>query len=107
MRIIKKITEHIKEEMDGVCEYIKLANEVKGEYQYVYETLMEIIPQEIKHIEMWHDVAVREIVKTKEMMKSQGKEIPQIMLEMWQDEHEDYIEDMAKIKYKIDVLKHN
>lgn len=107
MRIIKQITEHINEEMDGVCDYIKFANQVKGENPYIYDTIMEIIPQEVKHIEMWHEVAVKEINKTKERLRSQGQEIPTYMLEMWQDEHEKYVEDMARIKYKIDMLKHN
>ena len=105
MKIIKEITEHIHEEMEGVCDYIKFAGKVKGENDYVFETLMEIIPQEIKHIELWHNVAIHEINKMKDFLKSQGKEVPPYMLEMWQDEHKDYIEDMAKIKYKIEVLK--
>jgi hypothetical protein len=105
MRIIKEITEHIKEEMEGVQDYIKFANHVKGHDENVFTTVMEIIPQEMKHIEMWHDAAVREINKAKEEMTRQGKEVPPLMLEMWQDEHEDYVEEMAKIKYKLDMLK--
>lgn len=105
MRIIKAITEHIKEEMDGVCGYIKFASEVKGHNEYIFDTLMVIIPQEIKHIEMWHDAAVKEINKTKELFKSQSKEVPTYMLEMWNDEHQEYIEEMAKIKYKLEILK--
>ena len=105
MRIIKEITERINEEMEGVCDYIKLANHVKGNNDYIFNTIMEIIPQEMKHIEMWHEAAVREINKAKEEMARQGKEIPPLMLEMWQDEHEDYVEKMAKIKYKLDMLK--
>jgi hypothetical protein len=106
MRIIKEITERIKEEMEGVRDYIKFANHVKGNNENVFNTIMEIIPQEIKHIEMWHDAAVREINRTKEEMSKQGKEVSPIMLEMWQDEHEDYVEEMSKIRYKIDMLKH-
>lgn len=105
MKLIKEITEHIKEEMEGVCDYIKFASKIKGENDYVFETLLQIIPQEVKHVEMWHNTAVHEINKMKDMLKSQGKEIPPYMLEMWQDEHEHYIEDMGKIKYKIELLK--
>jgi hypothetical protein len=106
MQIIKKITEHIEEEMDGVCGYIKFASEVKGHNEYIFETLMTIIPQEIKHVEMWHDVATREISKMKDLLKAQDKEVPQYMLDMWNEEHHEYIEEMAKIKYKIEMLKH-
>lgn len=105
MKLIKEITEHIHEEMEGVCDYIKFASKVKGENPYIFETLMEIIPQEIKHIELWHNVAVREINKMKDLLKSQGKEVPTYMLDAWEEEHEDYIEDMSKIKYKIELLK--
>lgn len=105
MKLIKEITEHIKEEMEGVCDYIKFANKVKGENEYIFGILLEVIPQEIKHVEIWHEAAVREINKTKNTLVAEGKEIPAYMLDMWQEEHEKYIEDMAKIKYKLDLLK--
>ena len=105
MRIIKEITDHINEEIEGVCSYLHFAHEVKGENEYIFDTLMNIIPQEIKHIEIWHDVAIKEINKMKELLKSQNKEVPPYMLEIWQDEHEEYVETMAKIKYKLDILK--
>ena len=105
MRIIKEITEHIDEEMEGVEEYIKFASQVKGNNDVVFNALMEIIPQEIEHIEIWHNVATREINKMKATMAQQGREVPPYMLEMWQDEHQEYVEDMAKIKYKVEMLK--
>ena len=105
MKIIKEITEHIKEEMDGVCDYIKFANEVKGEDEIIFDALMTIIPQEIKHIEIWHDVAVKEISKIKQKLANDGKEIPEYMIDAWKDEHNKYIEDMSKIKYKLEILK--
>lgn len=106
MRLIKEMTEHIHEEMEGICEYISFAHSVKHENVYIFEILMEIIPQEIRHVEMWHEAIVKEINKTKDSLKAQGKEIPAFMLELWQDEHDDYVEAMAKIKYKVDLLKH-
>jgi hypothetical protein len=105
MKIIKEIIEHIDEEMEGVCEYIKFASKTKSENEYVFDTLMTIIPQEIKHIEMLHDVAVKEINKSREDLRMKGKEIPAYMFEMWQDEHEKYIEELSKIKYKVEMLK--
>jgi hypothetical protein len=105
MRLIKEITEHIHEEMEGICSYIKFASKIKSENEYIFDTLLEIIPQEIKHVEIWHDVAVREINKMKTSFAAQGKEVPAYMLEMWQDEHEEYIEKMANIRYKLDLLK--
>ena len=105
MHLIKEITDHIEEEMDGVCSYIKFAHEVKDHNEAIFDTLMSIIPQEIKHIEIWHDAAVREINKTKDSFRLEGKEIPAYMLEMWKEEHEEYVEEMAKIKYKLDMLK--
>ena len=105
MKIIKEITEHIEEEMEGICEYIKFGSKVKHEHEYIYDVIITIIPQEIKHIEMLHEGVVREINKMREMLKSQGKEIPAYMLEMWQEEHEEYVEEMGKIKHKYEVLK--
>lgn len=105
MRLIKEITEHIEEEMDGICSYIKFANEIKGHNEHIFDILMTVIPQEIKHVEIWHDAAVKEINKIKETFISQGKEIPPYMLELWNDEHIDYMEEMAKIRYKLEMLK--
>lgn len=105
MKLIKEITEHIHEEMEGICGYIKFAHKVKGENEYIFDTLMEIIPQEIKHVEMWHEVAIREINKAKTALAAQGKEAPEYMLEFWQEEHEEYVEEMAKIRYKLELLK--
>lgn len=104
MKIIKEITEHIEEEMEGICEYIKFASKVKSEHQYLYDTIASIIPQEVKHVEMLHESVVREINKMRERLKMEGKEIPEFMLEMWNDEHEDYIEKMSKIKFKLEML---
>ena len=105
MKLIKAITEHIEEEMDGICSYIKFANEVKDHNEHIFDVLMTIIPQELKHVEIWHDAAIREINKIKDVFIAQGKEIPSYMLEMWQEEHEEYLEEMAKIKYKLEILK--
>ena len=69
------------------------------------DAIITIIPQEIKHIEMLHESVVKEINKEREHLKSQGKEIPAFMLETWQEEHEEYVEEMAKIKYKFETLK--
>ena len=105
MKIIKEITEHIEEEMEGICEYIKFGSKVKHDNEYLYDAIITIIPQEIKHIEMLHDAVVREINKEREHLKMQGKEIPAFMLDIWNDEHEEYVEKMAKIKYKFETLK--
>ena len=40
MKLIKEITEHIEEEMDGICSYIKFANEVKGHNEHIFDILM-------------------------------------------------------------------
>ena len=49
--------------------------------------------------------AVKEIEKARAKLSAEGKEIPAFMLEMWRAEHEDYIDKMAEIRYKIDILK--
>lgn len=105
MKIIKHIVEFIDEEMDGVCDYIKFAEKHKGTEDGAYTMVLEIINQEIKHIEMWHEFAVKEIMKMRVAMKQSGKEVPPYMLEMWEEEHEKYTERMWKIRYKLDMLK--
>ena len=105
MKIIKEITEHIDEELDGICEYIKFASKVKHEHEYLYNAIITIIPEEIKHIEMLHESVVREINKMRERLKAQGKEIPAYMLDIWNDSHAEYVEEMAKLKYKFETLK--
>lgn len=105
MKEIKHLIDFIDEEMDGVKDYIKYASKVKGIDDITYSTIMEIIPQEVRHIELLHDTAVKEIEKAQSELKAKGKDIPEYMLDMWQEEHEDYIECMANLKYKIEMLK--
>ena len=45
------------------------------------------------------------IVQKRERLTAQGKEIPEYMLDMWQDSHAEYVEEMAKLKYKFEMLK--
>lgn len=105
MKEIKKIADFIEKETDGVNNYIKYACKVKGVDEVLFNTLLEIIPQELKHIELLHDTAIKELDKAKSSLKSQDKEIPDYMLELWEESHNNYIEHLSLLKYKFELLK--
>lgn len=52
-----------------------------------------------------HELAVKEIEKARADLKAKGIEVPAYMMEMWEDEHQGYVEKMAKIKYEIELAK--
>lgn len=105
MREIKEIVAFINEEMEGLEDYIHYAAKTKGINDLAYQTALKIIAQEFEHIDSWHLVAVKTIETKKAQLKAAGKEAPEYMQEMWNDEHKDYVEKLAKLKYKFDIAK--
>lgn len=105
MKKIMKISEYIKEEMEDAEKYIKKAAKCKGIDDALAETAIEIAAQEIKHAEMWHELAVKEIAITRAQMKEKGEAVPAFMIEIWEDKHAEYIEAMARIKHELDLVK--
>lgn len=99
MKEIKEIVEYIDDEMHDVKKYIKLALRYKGEDDMLFNTYIKLAKSEMEHAMWLHESAVAEINKA----KSQNKVAPEYMLEIWNKEHEEYIEKMAKYKYELEL----
>ena len=104
MKKLIYVSERIEEELEDAEEYIEKAAECKGIDDTISSTAREIAMQEVKHAEMWHEVAVREIEKKRAELKEHGKEIPPEMISLWEHKHKQYINRMAKVKHSIDLL---
>ena len=52
-----------------------------------------------------HELAVKGIEKARADLKAKGIEVPAYMIAMWEDEHTGYVEEMAKIKYELELAK--
>lgn len=105
MREIKEIIEFIDDEIDGAKEYIHYAVKMKGVDDLAYQTALRLATQELEHVDAWHTVAVEAIKAKRAAMKAAGQEVPAYMQTMWDDEHKEYVENVAKLKYKLDIAK--
>lgn len=94
MKIIKKLSEMIEEELDGAEEYAKCALHYKEEHPMVAKTLFEISLQEMNHVEMLHN-DVKEII---EKHRKEHGEPPAAMLAVYEYLHEKDIDKATKIK---------
>ena len=93
MKIIKKISAQIHEETEGAMDYAKCAVHYKEEYPDLARVYAEMAEQELSHANKLHDYVVKFISRAREM-----GEPPRYMLEMWEEEHREIIEEVAKTK---------
>lgn len=105
MKEIKDIIAFIDDEIDGACEYIKYAVKMKGVDDLAYQTALKLAQTELEHVDAWHTVAVKAIEAKRAEMKAKGQEVPAYMQTMWDDEHAEYVEKVAKAKYALDMAK--
>lgn len=47
----------------------------------------------------------KSVTTRKKRMKAKGQTVPEYMQEMWDDEHAEYVEKVAKLKYKLETAK--
>ena len=88
MRLIKKMSEMIEEELEDAEEYAKCALRHKEDDPVLSRTFHEMSEQELHHAEMLHTEVVRIIA---EHRKAHG-EPPAAMLAVWEYLHERHIE---------------
>lgn len=105
MKEIKDIIAFIDDEIDGACEYIKYAVKMKGVDDLAYQTALRLAATEMEHVDAWHAVAVKAIEAKRAEMKMRGQQVPAYMQAMWDDEHAEYLEKVAKLKYKLETAK--
>lgn len=94
MKIIKKLSEMIEEELEGAEHYAKCANAYKDEEPTLAKTLYDLSMDEMKHVNLLHD----EVVKAIEEHKKERGEMPEAMMAVYEYVHEKNIEKANKIK---------
>lgn len=101
MRIIKKLSKQIEAEVDGVCEYIVCALDLKGLDQELSKTYYDLARTEYSHVQKLHDQVVRKIREAESM----DVEPPQWMLNKWDEKHRAIIEKMERAATLLDMYK--
>ena len=94
MKIIQKLSEYIKEEIDGAENYAKKALKYREEYPTLAKTLHDISIEEMKHIDLLHG----EVVKLIEKYRREHGEPPASMLAVYDYLHEKQIEKSNEVK---------
>ena len=98
MKIIKKLSEMIREEMNDAEQYAKCALKYKAEDQRLANMFYTISKQEMEHANMEHEQAVRFISES-------NVEAPEAMRAVWDWEHELLIDKTARIRALHDMYK--
>ena len=94
MRIIKKLSEMIDEELADSRRYIVCAEKYKGTDEDLAKLFYQLSIEEMGHVKMLHDAVVNKI---EEYRRTKG-EPPALMQELYDYIHEQEIEDTAEIK---------
>lgn len=86
----------MKEEIAGAREYAKLATHYKLENPTLAKAYVDMAGDELKHAELLHI----EVVKLIERQKA-VEPPPPVMLELWEYEHKEYVEEYGIAKNMI------
>ena len=101
MKIIRCISEKIREEIGDAEAYIQLANEWKEEYPDTADLFYELSTEELGHMERLHD-AVADLIKD---YRDQHGEPPAGMMALYDYLHEQAIENTMRVKVKQGMYK--
>ena len=96
MRIIKKMANQMKEEIAGAKEYAKLATHNKTDQPTLAKDYYDMENDELRHADMLHT----EVVKLIENQRA-IEPTPPVMLELWEYEHKEYVEEYGIAKNMI------
>ena len=96
MRIIKKMANQMKEEIAGAKEYAKLATHYKTEQPTLAKVYYDAANDELKHADWFHSEVVKLIEKQRAIEPP-----PPVMLELWEYEHKEYVEEYGIAKNMI------
>lgn len=102
MRIIKRLSEQIEDEVDGVIGYAQDALELKYSDPQTAEKYYKLANVENGHVAILHEMVVAKI----EEARGRAKEPPpQWMLNKWDEQHKRIIEKMEKAKTFLSMYK--
>lgn len=94
MKEMKELARQIRDELDVAEEYAKCAVKLKTDSPTDSAAYTELARDELDHADKLHKMAVRAIEKQKEA----GTSVPSAMQAVWDWEHENLVDRMAKIK---------
>lgn len=94
MKIIKKLSEMIEDELEGAEEYVKCALHYKDEHPALSDVFYDISIQEMHHVNMLHG----EVVKLIKAHREKHGEPPAAMMAVYEWQHEKHIEKTKEIK---------
>lgn len=94
MKIIKKLSEYIEEELEGAEDYAKCALKYKDEDMMMAKMFFDMSVDELRHVNMIHEHVVRLINE----YRAKGEVIPEAMQSVYDYLHEKHIEEANKIK---------
>lgn len=94
MRIIKELSEYIKDEAHGARKYAKKAIKYKAENKELADMFYAMANTELEHLDKLHAWVVKFIEK----QKSDGVKIPQGMLDVWEWEHMQMISEISDLR---------
>lgn len=100
MQIIKILSKRIKEELHDAEWYAKSALEYKAEQPTLAAVYHRLSEEEMTHAGMLHDEVVSIIRKI-----NAEKEVPPVMRELWNWQHEEIVEGEAEVRRLIDMYK--
>jgi hypothetical protein len=94
MKFIKKLVDHLDEEIEGAKEYAEKYVECKAKGNMSRANkYKEMAQDELKHATYIHEMAVQEIEELQKIYTP-----PAEMLEKWEKAHKEYVERVAWVK---------
>jgi len=101
MKLIKVLSDKIKDELCDAKEYVKMAIEYKDEYPELSRTLYNISTQEMEHMGMLHNEVTIIIKKWRET----NGEPPADMMAVYDYLHKEQIEKSLEVKMLQNMYK--
>lgn len=101
MLVIRDLSEHIREELEDVKKYAEAAMRARMDDPALASVYADLGQEEMKHAERLHKVAVDLIDRE----KAKGTEVPPVMRALWDYEHKVMVEEMAKAKHMLELIR--
>ena len=94
MKIIRKLSERITEEIEDAKYYAKCALKYRNDHRSLADTMFQISQEEVRHADMIHE----EVVKIINEYRATNGEPPAIMLQLYDYMHQQAIAKMNEVK---------
>ena len=101
MKKIANMVKEMRDEISGAEHYAKQATKYKDDDKALADVYVAMANQEIEHVDRLHTQVARII----QAYRSGKGEPPEAMMAVWNFEHEDMMEKVARIKALIDIYK--